>query len=489
MVLRNFTVDEALWLKAQQTCAAAHPRQLNLVASSLRLSSLPADDPSRRELYEEVERYLDAGPRLGLRGVHAILVPHAGYVYSAEVAAASFREVARDFRRVCLIAANHNGRADISGPSILGVTHYAIPGAEIPLDALADELLRHDLFEEVPLAHEQHMIEVELPFLHHLRGRPEPPDYTIVPMIVGRIGLPQVEQLAATLARYASDETLFVFSVDLSHFYDYDTARRLDQDSIQSVLAADQEALARVTTDGNHVLQTMVALARRSGWEPTFLMLRNSGDVSGDHSRVVGYASIVYHDPFELTVEEQGELLAFARRTVEEYVRTGDAPEAEETWLDAFPIFHTPRGVFVTLEKEGRLRGCIGQLSPSGPLHFAIREAAIGAASRDRRFPPVTESELPELSCSISILGLPSRVEVERPEEYLEVLRPGVDGVILVAGGRRSTFLPQVWEDLPDPEQFLSRLCEKQGSPPEAWRAPGTVVYRYGAFVFGKGKE
>jgi len=441
------------------------------------------------ELYAEVVRCLEAAPSLGLRGVHAILVPHAGYVYSGEVAAASFREVSPEFRRVFLIAANHNGRAPIAGPSILGVTHYAIPGAEIPLDAVADGLMKLALFDEVPLAHQQHMIELELPFLHWLRGRPDPPDYTIVPIIVGRMGLERVEELAGVLDRYVGDDTLFVFSVDLSHFYDDETARRLDGDSIQAVLAGDLDALGRVTTDGNHVLQTMVALARRRGWEPTLLMRRNSGDVSGDRSRVVGYASIVLHDPFTLTGEEQEALLAFARTTVEAQVETGHAPEAHEDLLTAFPIFRTPRGVFVTLKKDGKLRGCIGQLTPTGPLHDAVRDAAIGAAVSDARFRPVTTEELGELRYSISILGPPSRVVVERPEQYLEVLRPELDGVILVHAGRRSTFLPQVWKELPDPEEFLSRLSLKQGSPADAWKSKDTAIYRYGAFVFGEGEE
>ncbi len=458
----------------------AGPREVR--PTSVAGSFYPGDEAS---LYAEVERYLATAPNLGLRGVRAILVPHAGYRYSAEVAAASFREISPDFQRVFILAANHNGRARIDGPSILGVTHYAVPGAEVPLDAVADELMEHELFEEVPEAHGQHMIELELPFLHYLRGRPDPPDYTIVPMIVGRMGLDRAEALAEELDRYVEQGTLFVFSVDLSHFYDDATARRLDNDSIQAVLAGDLEALGRVITDGNHVLQAMVSLARRRGWEPTFLMARNSGDVSGDRSRVVGYASIVFHEPFALTEEEQRALLTFARRTVELQVRKDHAPEADETWIETHPIFRTPRGVFVTLKKDGRLRGCIGQLTPTGPLHAAVRDAAIGAAVRDSRFPPVREAELAELSYSISILGPPSRVEVESPEQYLEVLRPKIDGVILVHEGRRSTFLPQVWEDLSDPEEFLTRLCLKQNSPPDAWRSPETAVYRYGAFVFG----
>jgi AmmeMemoRadiSam system protein B/AmmeMemoRadiSam system protein A len=437
-------------------------------------------------LYAEVAGALAASPALGIRGVRAVLVPHAGYVYSGQVAAASFREVERDFRRVFLLASNHNGQVNYAGVSLPDHTHYAIPGAEIPLSAIVADLREEALFTHEPEAHTMHMLEVELPFLHQLRGRPQEADFAIVPMILGRMDGDAVQRLAEILDSYADPETLFVFSVDLSHFYPDQKARALDHDSIQAVMSRNRQALARAETDGNRVLETLLALAERRGWEPTFLMSRNSGDVSGDKSRVVGYASIVFHEPFSLTEQEQRELLSFTRRCIEEHVRDGRAREPEAEWLERYPIFRIPRAVFVTLEKRGRLRGCQGELVSRRPLYAGVMTAAISAAVGDPRFSPVSEHELADLNVSISVLDYPCRMSVSRPEEYLEVLQPFKDGVIMIHEGKRSTYLPHVWEDIPDPEQFLSRLSLKQGAPPDAWRSPATTIYRYGAYVFGE---
>jgi AmmeMemoRadiSam system protein A/AmmeMemoRadiSam system protein B len=413
-------------------------------------------------------------------------VPHAGYAFSGEVAAAAFREVERGVRRIFLLAANHNGRAPFSGVSLPQVTHYAIPGAMIPLSAVVGELQKDALFTHEPGAHTMHMIEVELPFLHHLHGRSEEPNYTIVPMILGHMDEGAVDHLATVLDSYADPDTLFVFSVDLSHFYPYARARELDRYTVDAIMSRDRRAIARAVTDGNQVLETMLALADRHGWETTLGMARNSGDVSGNKNRVVGYASVLFHRPFFLTRRERQELLGLARQFVEERVRHDRGPEPDEAWLDRHPRFRIPRGVFVTLEKEGRLRGCMGDIVGQQPLYVGVRNAAIRAAVADPRFRPVTEDELGDLAISISVLEYPSRVNVSHAEEYLDVLRPLKDGVILVHEGKRSTFLPQVWEDIPDPQTFLSRLALKQGSPADAWRSPSTVLYRYGAYVFGE---
>ncbi len=438
------------------------------------------------ELFDQVAGLLASSPSVGVRGVRAVLVPHAGYVYSGEVAAAGFREVGPAFRRVFLLAANHNGEARFSGVSLPDDTHYAIPGAEVPLSAVVDDLRERALFTRVPAAHTMHMIEVELPFLHQLRGRPEQVDYAIVPMILGQMDTAAVDQLAEILDSYAEPGTVFVFSADLSHYYPDAKARQLDGYTVAAVMSRDRSALAHARTDGNHVLETMLVLAQRRGWEPTLLMTRNSGDVSGDRSRVVGYSAIVFHEPLSLTEREKLALLAFARDSVEERVRNGRVLEPERGWIDSHPIFRIPRGVFVTLEKEGRLRGCIGEIVSRKPLYLGVRDAAISAAVKDTRFQPVRADELDDLSISISVLDYPSRLYVNRPEEYLDLLRPGRDGVVMVHEGRRSTFLPEVWSDVPHPEEFLARLAIKQGAPADAWRSPSTVLYRYGAYVFGE---
>ena len=388
------------------------------------------------ELYEEVQRAMTASPRLGLRGVRAVLVPHPGYVFGAEVAASVFREVDPSFRRVFLIASNHDGRARFAGVSLPDCSHYAIPGAEIPLDPIVEELRADPLFVCEPRAHGMHMLEVELPFLHALRGRPDPVDWGIVPMIVGDLDEGGIDHLAEVLAAHADPETLFVFSVDLSHYHGYERARRLDRYSIDAIMGLDREALDRAETDANQVLMTMVTLAQHLGWEPTLGMERNSGDVIADKSRVVGYVGVALHEPLVLQRRrEDGAPRRWrgGRWSAALAVRSPRRPRAPGS--RSTRSSGCRRGVFVTLKKQGRLRGCIGRIEPGEPLHRAARDCAVSAASRDERFDPVAPEELEALRVSISILGYPTRVRVQRPEQYLEVLRPEIDGVVHRARG------------------------------------------------------
>jgi AmmeMemoRadiSam system protein A len=308
-------------------------------------------------------------------------------------------------------------------------------------------------------------------------------------MILGQMDKGAINKLAEILKRYADDKTLFVFSVDLSHFYEDSKAKQLDNSTVQSILSRDSLTLSQTTADGPQVLLTMVQLAELNGWESTLLKYKNSGAVSGDLSKVVGYAAIGFHKPLSLTQDEKTELLKLARTAIEEYLQNNNFSDTDPALLENHSILKIPRGVFVTLKKEGQLRGCIGDIISSTPLHEGIQLCAIRSAVRDSRFSPVTLDELDNVVISISVLEFPTQVKVTSPMEYPKVLRPGKDGIILVHKGKRSTYLPQVWDDLPDPVQFLSRLCLKQGSPANCWQDKETVLYRYGAFEFGEQKN
>jgi AmmeMemoRadiSam system protein A len=138
-----------------------------------------------------------------------------------------------------------------------------------------------------------------------------------------------------------------------------------------------------------------------------------------------------------------------------------------------------PGATFVTLTRKGSLRGCIGTLEPREPLAQDVREHAVAAATQDYRFPPVSLQELPEIEIEVSRLTLPQDLDYQTPDELIERLRPGVDGVILRDGFQRATFLPQVWEKLPDPQEFLCHLCMKMGAPPDLWRQKKLHVQIY----------
>lgn len=178
-----------------------------------------------------------------------------------------------------------------------------------------------------------------------------------------------------------------------------------------------------------------------------------------------------------LNSEEQRILLEIARQALEESVRGEPLSKLELKRLSSRLL--EPGATFVTLTINNELRGCIGTLEASEPLAEDVRIHAVAAALEDYRFPPVQPEEVPKISIEISRLTTPQLIDCNSPEELLQCLRPGVDGVVLREGNRRATFLPQVWEKIPEPEKFLSMLCKKMGAPSDYWRGEEIKIYTY----------
>ena len=182
-------------------------------------------------------------------------------------------------------------------------------------------------------------------------------------------------------------------------------------------------------------------------------------------------------DTDPLTDQEKDILLRLAREALEAAVHQRPAPPIP---LEELPPRLQAHGAsFVTLTIQGALRGCIGALEPFQPLALDVSEHAVAAALHDYRFPNVEPDELPRIKIEVSCLTLPVPLDYREPEELLTRLRPGIDGVTLRAEGRRATFLPQVWEKIPDPADFLSNLCYKMGAVPDLWRRKPMEVSIY----------
>jgi AmmeMemoRadiSam system protein A len=179
----------------------------------------------------------------------------------------------------------------------------------------------------------------------------------------------------------------------------------------------------------------------------------------------------------KLTSDEKKILLREARAALEHGVRGEKQPPLDMESLP--PRLREVGASFITLTIQGNLRGCIGALEPYQPLAQDVREHAVAAALEDPRFPPVTPNELGQIEIEISRLALPKRLAYTDPEDLLAKLRPQVDGVILRDDFRRATFLPQVWEELPDRSEFLDRLCYKMGAAPDTWRHKALEVSIY----------
>lgn len=181
--------------------------------------------------------------------------------------------------------------------------------------------------------------------------------------------------------------------------------------------------------------------------------------------------------PDRLSDQEKQYLLKVAREALIFGVQGKRLPEIDS---ESIPRkINLPGASFVTLTKNKELRGCIGSLEATRPLVEDVRLHTIAAAMEDFRFPPVREDEIQHITIEVSRLTIPTQIEFDNPEKLLSKIRPGVDGVVIKKGLQRATFLPQVWEKVPDVEIFLTMLCRKMGAGSDCWRREKIEVFTY----------
>lgn len=403
--------------------------------------------------------------------IKALIVPHAGYVYSGPVAASAYALVAglRDrVRRVVLLGPAH--RVYVRGLALPDATRFATPLGEVALDRAGMQALR-DLPQVTvsEAAHRmEHALEVQLPFLQTVLG-----EFSLLPLAVGEA---TADEVAEVLERvWGGDETLIVISSDLSHFLSAAQARRIDRGTANAILALDPH-LDHEQACGATPVNGLLQAARRHGLRAVELDLRNSADTAGDPQRVVGYAAFAF-EPGAATEQpdetEKGEtLLQLARAEIAGRLGEAGPRSADKAWL------REPGASFVTLTRAGELRGCIGTLEAHRPLGIDVRENAVAAAFHDPRFMPLSRAELADVRVEVSLLSPTQPIEVPDEIAARAALRPHVDGVVLEYGPHRGTFLPQVWEQLPEPAEFLAQLKRKAGLPMDFW-AEGVRLARY----------
>ena len=394
-------------------------------------------------------------PRLGFP--KALIVPHAGYIYSGEIAARAYDELAPArgiVRRVVLLGPVH--RVPVRGLAIPGADAFATPLGSVPIDRDALRAVQ-DLPQVVAsdAAHAlEHSLEVQLPFLQKVLGA-----FTLVPFAVGTASVPEV---AAVLERlWGGPETLIVVSTDLSHYHAYDEAKRIDGGTLERVRGCATD-IDHDEACGATPLNGLLSVAKKRQMSVQLLAACNSGDTAGGKGQVVGYGALALREGEGVSQAAAGNtLLSIARGAIDAGLEKKDLIETNERWLAQ------AGASFVTLMRAGRLRGCIGSLEAVRPLGTDVAENARGAAFRDPRFAPLTAEEWSRCRVEVSLLSAPKPLRFADEDDLLAQLRPGEDGVILESGGRRGTFLPQVWEGLPEPRRFMGELMKKAGLAPD----------------------
>jgi AmmeMemoRadiSam system protein B/AmmeMemoRadiSam system protein A len=438
---------------------------------------------SARELQATVAFHLSQAGTIDAPVPKAIIAPHAGFIYSGPVAASAYARLkpAHDrIKRVVLLGPCH--RVAVRGLAASSADAFATPLGQVPTDKEALgrilALPQVTVFDDTHV--QEHSLEVHLPFLQSVLDH-----FSVVPLVVGDATPDQVAEVLDIL--WGGPETLILISSDLSHYHGYADARRMDGATCRAIETMDLNAIGHDQACGRIPIRGLLTIAKRKGLDVATVDLRNSGDTAGPKDRVVGYGSWVFTEPTGEKKAEKPQEDAFAdatKRLLAEHgvtlLRTAAASilhglsQGKPLTVDVAsfpPPLSSPGASFVTLKRNGNLRGCIGSSIAHRPLIADIAENGYAAAFRDPRFPKLSAQELGDLTLSISVLSAPRPMTIKDERDLLNQLRPHIDGLIIVDGNQRALFLPSVWESLPRPEDFLGHLKRKAGMRPDHWSA------------------
>ncbi|NQZ57660.1 MAG: AmmeMemoRadiSam system protein B [Lentisphaeraceae bacterium] len=407
----------------------------------------------------------------------AMIVPHAGYIYSGPIAASAYAQLKNcHINHVVLIGPSHF--IPIVGMALSSDDYFSTPLGNIAVNVDENEKALEFPFVEInDDAHfREHSLEVQLPFLQSVLG-----EFSITPILVGNTSPSDVAKLLEAL--WGGEETLILISSDLSHYLPYETAQKMDSDSCNKIAALEVDSLGPHMACGSIGVQGLMTVAEKRKQELKLIDQRNSGDTAGDRSQVVGYASFLYLQPYEartvFSLEEKLLLLELVRNSIAHELELEEVRHFKD-----MEFAEREAATFVTLKYEGKLRGCIGTLQAHRTLRNDLFYNAKAAAFEDPRFDPLTVEELGKLTIHISVLSEPRHMKFRSEEDLLRQLQPGKDGLILCDGMQCGTFLPSVWDELPEPHMFLRHLKLKAGIDPDRG-SESFDVRRYRATSFG----
>lgn len=439
----------------------------------------PAD---KNELSKAIDSYLKGYKVIGGEGeLIAIIVPHAGYEYSGKVAGYAYKQLTnKSFDTVIIMGPSHYTLFD--GISVIPEGEYATPLGKAKIDKeMASSLMSFNpKIKYVKEAWDkEHSVEVQIPFLQKTLK-----NFKIVPLVFGFQSLENSNILAQAITRsIGGKKVLLVASTDLSHYHTYEVSSTMDAVAIDAVSKGDVNILAEKLSSGEcemcgygPVITAMLAADQLNANSYEILKYADTGDVTGNKSSVVGYMSAaIYRRPLVLDESEKTRLLEIARKTLEGYLATGQRP----VFIVYEKNLQQKSGVFVTLKKNGQLRGCVGFLKAVEPLYLAVSDMAIAAATKDMRFTAVTTEELPDIKIEISALSPMTKIS-----STAEVV-VGKHGLFIVNGIQSGVLLPQVaTENKWTRGEFLDNVCLKAGLPESAWRDPDSKIYIFTADVF-----
>jgi len=442
----------------------------------------------QKELGQVINTYLNDA-RTRVRGeIVGLVSPHAGYIYSGPVAAFAYKNIeGKEYDDVIVIGPSHQYGFYGASVDLMAGRNTPLGTIDFDLD-LAQKIVKDSkniVYE--PAAHAaEHSVEIQMPFLQAVLKK-----FKAVEIVMGTQDYETCEILSQAIVKAAKGKKILVVaSSDLSHYHAQREAEKLDNLVVEAVAGYDPELLYnRFKTDsceacgaGPIITAMLVAKAMGASYSKV-LNYATSGDITGDQSQVVGYMAAAFYKADEVPVgielgfddKEKAKLKEIARASIETAV-TGKEPKEVEGLTKNLK---EPYGIFVTINKHGNLRGCIGRIIGDQPVYLSCQQMARAAALEDPRFPPVTKDELKDLEIEISIL-----TPLQRLKDKSEIVI-GRDGLLIRKGMYSGLLLPQVASEYGwDADEFLAQTCHKAGLPTDVLKSKDTEIYRFSAEVF-----
>ena len=456
--------------------------------------------------------FSQAKPSASSGNVLAIISPHAGYVFSGIVSASAFNQIDKNkkYDNVFVIGSSH--RFAFNGAAVYNKGNFETPLGVVKVNLeLANKLIHdHDVLIYHDQAHiNEHSLEVQLPFLQYLMKD----NFRIVPILLGTHSADVCYKIAEALFPYFNENNLFIISADFSHYPDYKDACAVDKQTAEAIKSNSVEKFANsinATMEKNipgletclcawpAVLTLLFITENDPGIAVNLIEYRNSGDSEiGEKSRVVGYNAISFTKPassstkkskennnmaidkdFMLTDNEKNILLGIARNTLDQYIRNRLVPEINTSGFT--PNLFEHAGSFVTLNKDGQLRGCIGRFDPDEPLYKVVQDLTISSSTNDYRFTPVTPPEVDKIKIEISVLTPMKKIE------NINEIELGRHGIYIRKGMQSGTFLPQVADKTNwTVEEYLGHCArDKAKIGWDGWKDADIFIYE--AIIFSE---
>ncbi len=464
-----------------------------------------------KKLASNIDGYLSkASADKEKKGPLILIQPHAGHVYSGQVAAAGYKLIIGSNPDIIIILAPSH-QAYFKGCSISTADYYETPLGRVKIDKKIVKQLRNEsLFKTVKNAHiREHSIEIHLPFLQRIFGKRLEKDISIIPILVGNINKKNAKSISDSIINAVSNKKrpLFIISSDFTHYgsrFGYlpftgskikSKIKELDYGAINHILKKDVSGFSDyidktgATICGRNPIKIALSLPVKN-FSAKIISYDTSGNITGDFSNTVSYASIVFYGNidkrgknkidtgFNLSPTNKKYLLDLAKKNITSLLEKKKRINVNIKSVPENCKYET--GVFVTLKKKGRLRGCIGYVIGRMPLYKSVIDNSYNAAFKDPRFPALIKEELKDIKIEISVLTIPEQIK------SIDEIKVGRDGLIIEKGFRKGLLLPQVptewgWNK----EEFLIHTCRKAGLPDYAWKH-GAKILRFEAIVFGE---